>query len=101
MKIIKIDGKTRDENIQRIIVNQNDKYGIAMIAYFKNSLNGHNVERLAVKNKADVQLWYDREASIYILQIRKFSIDQRCIVGNYKNFQKKYDILIKDKISQL
>jgi len=40
MKIIQIENKNRDKNIQFIIVDKNDKYGVAMIAYFKNSFNG-------------------------------------------------------------
>lgn len=101
MKIIQIEGKTRDKNIQHIIVNKSDKYGVAMIAYFKNSLNGQNVQKLAIKNKNDVQLWYSREKNQYVLQILKFSIAKECIIKNYNNFKNKYDILIKDKISHL
>ena len=101
MKIIEIDGKIRDQNIQQIIVKRSDKYGVGMIAYFKNSLGGQNVERLAVKNLNDVQLWYNRQDDSYTLQILKFSIAKESIINNYNNFKKKYDILIKDKISQL
>lgn len=64
-------------------------------------LNGRNVERLAVKGSADVQLFYNRIDNTYTLQILKFSISKASIIDNYKTFQKKYDILIKDKISQL
>ena len=101
MKIIQIDGKTRDSNIQQIIVDKNDKYGVAMIAYFKNSLNGQNVENLAVKDDKDVTVYYNRLNETYVLQILKFSIDNESIIDNYNNFKEKYDILIKDKISQL
>ena len=101
MKIIQLDGKTRDNNIQWVIVDKNDKYGIGMIAYFKNSLNGQNVEKLAVKDDKQVQLFYNRLKGCYILQILKFSIAKECIIDNYNNFKEKYDILIKDKISQL
>jgi len=101
MKIIQIDGKIRNNNIQQIIVDKNDKYGIAMIAYFKNSLNGQNVENLAVKDDKDVTVYYNRLNETYVLQILKFSIDNESIIDNYNNFKEKYDILIKDKISQL
>jgi len=101
MKIINIEGKTREENIQYIIIKESDKYGIAMLAYFKNSLNGQNVEKLAVTNSQDVQLYYNRIDKAYTLQILKFSIAQECILSNYNNFKKKYDILIKDKISHI
>lgn len=101
MIIIKIDGQTREENIQRIIVNKNDKYGLAMIAYFKNSLNGQNVAKLSIKNKNDVQFIYDRINKVYILQIFKFSIENKCIITNYKNFKNNYNELIKDKISHI
>ena len=101
MKIIQIDGKTRNENIQYIIVNKKDKYGVGMIAYFKNSLNGQNVERLAIKDDRQVQLFYNRLNGNYILQILKFSIARESIIDNYNNFKEKYDILIKDKLSQL
>ena len=101
MQIINIDSKTRNENIQWIIVNKNDKYGIAMIAYFKNSLNGLNVNKLKIKNSNDVQLFYNRLNNTYILQILKFSIVKESIIDNYNNFKLKYDILIKNKISRL
>lgn len=101
MKILQIDGKTRNENIQRIIVSGSDKYGIATLAYFKNSLNGQNVEKLTVKNINDVTLFYNRINNTYILQILKFSIAKESIIDNYRNFKEKYDILIKDKISHL
>jgi len=101
MKIIQIEGKIRDKNIQKIIVNKNDKYGVAMIAYFKNSMNGQNVKRLAVKNENDVQLYFDRINGVYILQILKFSIAKESIIKNYNNFKNKYDVLIKDKIAHL
>ena len=101
MKIIQIENKNRDKNIQWIIVDKNDKFGVGMIAYFKNSLNGQNVERLAIKDDKQVQLFYNRLKGVYILQILKFSIDKGCIIDNYNNFKEKYDILIKDKISQL
>lgn len=101
MKIIQIESKNRDKSKQFIIVDKNDKYGVAMIAYFKNSLHGQNVERLTIKDDNQVQLFYNRMKGIYILQILKFSIDKNCILENYNNFKVKYDILIKDKISQL
>ena len=101
MKIIQIDGKIRDNNIQWVIVDKNDKYGVAMLAYFKNSLNGQNVEKLAVKDDKDVTLYYNRLQGVYVLQILKFNIAQESIIDNYNNFKEKYDILIKDKISQL
>ena len=101
MKIIEKQGKTRNENIQLLIVEKNDKYGVAMLAYFKNSLNGQNVEKLTIKNSQDVTLFYNRLQGVYILQILKFSIDKKSIIDNYNNFKEKYDILIKDKISHL
>ena len=101
MKIIEIKGKTREQNKQLIIVNDQDKYGVGMIAYFKNSLNGQNVQKLAVKNCGDVQLFHNRIKGEYSLQILKFSIDRQCILDNYSNFQKKYNTLIKDKIAQM
>ena len=101
MKIIQIENKNRDKNIQFIIVDKNDKYGVAMIAYFKNSFNGQNVEKLAIKDDKEVQLFYNRLNGTYVLQILKFSIAKESIIDNYNNFREKYDILIKDKISQL
>ncbi len=101
MLIIKKEGKTRNENIQLIIVDEADKYGIGMLAYFKNSLNGQNAEKLAVKNANQVQLFYNRIDKTYTLQILKFNIAKESILENYDNFQKKYDILIKNKIAQL
>ncbi len=101
MKILYKEGKTRSENIQFIIVNSNDKYGIATIAYFKNSLGGQNVKRLAVKDNQQVQLFYNRINKTYTLQILKFSIAKESILKNYTNFKKKYDILIKDKICHI
>ena len=101
MKVITEDGKTRDENIQLIIIDKADKYGIAMLAYFKNSLNGQNVKRLAVKDASQVQLYYNRIDETYTLQILKFRIGKDCILKNYRNFKKNYDTLIKDKICQL
>lgn len=101
MLIIQKEGKTRDNNIQWIIIDKYDKYGIAMIAYFKNSLNGQNTKKLTIKNSQDVTLFYDNIKEVYILQILKFSIAKECIVDNYNNFKNKYDTLIKDKISQL
>lgn len=101
MKIVTKEGKTRDSNVQLIIVNENDKYGIAMVAYFKNSLGGQNVNKLAVKNEQQVQLFYDRINKTYTLQILKFSIGKNCVIGNYNNFKKKYDTLIQDKISHI
>ena len=101
MKIIIKEGKTRDENVQLIIVDKDDKYGVGMIAYFKNSLGGQNVQKLAVKNSNDVQLFYNRIDKTYTLQILKFSIAKESIVDNYNNFKEKYETLIKDKISRL
>ena len=101
MKIIEINGKTREQNKQLIIVNSQDKYGVGTIAYFKNSLNGQNVQKLAVKNCDNVQLFHNRVKGEYTLQILKFNIDHQCILNNYSNFQKKYDTLIKDKIARL
>lgn len=101
MKIIQIEGKTRDKNMQFIIVDRKDKYGIGMIAYFKNSLNGQNVKKLAIKDDKQVQLFYNRLNDTYVLQILKFSIAKESIISNYNNFKEKYNILIKDKISHL
>jgi len=101
MKIIEKQGKTRNENIQLLIVEKNDKYGVAMLAYFKNSLNGQNVKKLTIKNSQDVTLFYNRLQGVYILQILKFSIDKKSIIDNYNNFKEKYNILIKDKISHI
>ena len=101
MKIITKDGKTRDENIQLIIVDKADKYGVAMLAYIKNSLGGQNVERLAATDSNNVQLFYNRIANTYTLQILKFRMTKESILSNYRNFKEKYDILIQDKISQI
>lgn len=101
MKIIMKKGKTREENIQLIIVDKADKYGVAMLAYFKNSLNGQNVYKLAIKNTEQVQLFYNRISETYTLQILRFNIDKECILKNYNNFKEKYNILIKDKISHI
>ena len=101
MTIIIKEGKTREENIQLIIVNEKDKYGIAMLAYFKNSLGGQNVQRLTVKDTRQVQLFYSLVNKTYILQILKFSIAKESILKNYDNFKRKYNILIKDKICHL
>lgn len=90
-----IDGR----RVQRIKVGIGDKYGVAMIAYFKNSLNGENVERLAVVDKSKVQLFFDQKTESYILQLLDFSIG--CIEEHYQKFTRKYDILIKDKIAHL
>lgn len=101
MKIITKEGKSRNDNIQFIIVNKNDKYGVAMIAYFKNSLNGKNVNKLEIKDKSQVQLFYNRITENYTLQILRFSIERDCIIQNYNNFKEKYDVLIQDKISHI
>ena len=101
MKIITKEGKTREKNIQLIIVDKTDKYGVAMIAYFKNSLNGQNVNKLAVKDTEQIQLFYNNISKTYILQILKFSIAKECILNNYNNFKEKYNILIKDKICHI
>ena len=101
MKIITKEGKTRDENIQLIIVDSDDKYGVAMLAYFRNSMNGKNVEALAVTDSNAVQLYYNCISKTYTLQILKFRIAEKCIISNYNNFKAKYDILIRDKISQI
>ena len=101
MKIIIKEGKTRNDNVQFIIVDENDKYGVAMLAYFKNSLGGQNVNKLAVKNNLDVQLLYNRINKTYTMQILKFSIAKESILSNYRNFKEKYDILIKDEIAHL
>lgn len=101
MLIIIKDGQTRADNIQLIIVDAKDKYGVAMLAYFKNSLGGQNVQRLEIKDKQQVQLIYNRLNDTYVLQILKFRIAKEGILDNYKNFKEKYDILIKDKISHI
>ncbi len=101
MKIIIKDGETRAENIQLIIVDKADKYGVAMLAYFKNSLGGQNTARLAVKDGNQVQLYYNWIDNTYTLQILRFKIATKCIINNYRNFKAKYDILIKDKLSQI
>lgn len=85
--------------VQRIKVGIGDKYGVAMIAYFKNSMNGRNVKRLAVVDASKVQLFFDQKTENYILQLLDFSI--ACVEEHYQKFIKKYDILIKDKISHL
>lgn len=90
-----IDGR----KVQQIKVGICDKYGVAMIAYFKNSLNGQNVERLAVVNKSKVQLFFDEKTESYILQLLDFSIGR--VEEHYQKFVRKYDILIKDKIAHL
>lgn len=101
MIIIQKEGKTRDDNIQLVIVKDNDKFGVAMIAYFKNSLGGQNVQKLAVKNDNQVSLYHNRINGTYTLQILKFSIDKDCILSQYENFKNKYNTLIKDKISHI
>jgi|GEM_PF-5430977 len=101
MKIITKDGRTRNENIQDIIIKDTDKYGVATIAYFKNSLSGQNVEGLSVKSANSVQLYHNRINGTYTLRILKFRIAKESIINNYRNFKLKYDVLIKDKISQL
>ena len=90
-----VDGR----KIQHIKVGIGDKYGIAMIAYFKNSMNGQNVEKLAVVDKSKVQLFFDHKTESYTLQLLDFSIS--CVEEHYQKFNRKYDILIKDKISHL
>ena len=97
MEIIKflVDGR----KVQHIKVGLGDKYGVAMIAYFKNSLNGQNVEKLAVVDKSKVQLFFDQKIESYILQVLDFSIG--CVEEHYQKFVRKYDTLIKDKIAHL
>jgi len=90
-----LDGR----RVQHIKVGIGDKYGLAMLAYFKNSLNGQNVERLAVVNQSKVQLFFDQKAENYILQVLDFSIS--CVEEHYQKFVRKYDILIRDKIARL
>lgn len=90
-----VDGR----KVQHIKVGIGDKYGVAMIAYFKNSLNGQNVERLAVTDESKVQLFFDEKSESYILQLLDFSIG--CIEEHYQKFISKYDVLIKDKIAHL
>ena len=46
-------------------------------------------------------LYHDRIKWIYKLQIKNFQIANESIYKNYQNFIKKYDILIKDKISHI
>ena len=75
-----IDGR----RVQRIKVGIGDKNGIAMIAYFKNSLNGQNVERLAVVDESKVQLFFDQKTESYILQLLDFSI--ACVEEHYQRF---------------
>jgi len=101
MRIATIEGKTRDKNIQLIIVHNTDKYGVAMIAYFKNSLNGQNVERLSITDPKQVQLFYNRLNGTYTLQILKFSIGKDCILSQYEHFKNNYNVLIKDKIAHI
>jgi len=101
MRIVTQEGKTREENVQLITVDRADKYGVAMLAYFKNSLGGQNVERLAVKDPKQVQLFYNRINNTYTLQILKFSIAKECILKNYASFKAKYGVLIRDKISHI
>ena len=90
-----VDGR----RVQHIKVGIGDKNGVAMIAYFKNSLNGQNVKRLAVVDKSKVQLLFDRKAESYVLQLLDFSIG--CVEEHYQKFVRKYDILIKDRIAHL
>jgi len=90
-----IDGR----KVQHIKVGIGDKYGVAMIAYFKNSMNGQNVEKLGVVNKSKVQLFFDQKTESYVLQLLDFSID--CVEEHYQKFVRKYDILVKDKIAHL
>ena len=97
MKIIMKKGKTRADNIQLIIVDKADKYGVAMLAYFNNVLGGQNKQHLAAEANR-VKLLHDCKDKIYVLQIKGFNIARDCILSNYKNFRAKYDILIKDKI---
>ena len=94
MKSIKFLYKGR--NIQRIEVGIGDKYGIAMLAYFKNSMNGENVEKLELVDKKKVSLFYDKKMESYILQILDFNIAN--VEKHYLNFRKKYNVLIKDPI---
>ena len=103
MKIIQYheNGKSTEKNIQWIMVKKSDKYGVAMLAYFKNTLKGQNVEKLTIKNPQSVQLFYNRISNMYILQILRFHIGEKSILQNYDTFHKKYDTLIKDKISHL
>lgn len=90
-----VDGR----KVQHIKVGIGDKYGVAMIAYFKNSLNGKNVEKLAVVDKSKVQLFFDQKIESYTLQLLDFSI--ACVEEHYQKFVRKYDTLIKDKIAHL
>ena len=90
-----IDGR----KVQHIKVGIGDKNGVAMIAYFRNSLNGQNVQRLAVADKSKVQLFFDQKTESYILQLLDFSIAS--VEEHYQKFVRKYDILIKDKIAHL
>ena len=90
-----IDGR----RFQQIKVGIGDKYGVAMIAYFKNSLNGQNVQKLAVVDKSKVQLFFDQKTESYVLQLLDFSVG--CVEEHYQKFVRKYDVLIKDKISHL
>jgi len=90
-----VDGR----KVQRIKVGVGDKYGVAMIAYFKNSMNGLNVKRLEVVDKSKVQLFFDQKTESYVFQLLDFSIG--CVEEHYQKFISKYDILIKDKIAHL
>jgi len=101
MKIFYKQGRTRKENLQLIIVDRADKYGIAMLAYFKNSLGGKNVQRLAVTDDSKVQLFFNRLNNTYTLQIKSFSVAKECILSNYANFKTQYDLLIRDKLSHI
>ena len=90
-----VDGR----KVQHIKVGVGDKYGVAMIAYFKNSMNGLNVKRLEVVDKSKVQLFFDQKTESYVFQLLDFSIG--CVEEHYRKFISKYDILIKDKIAHL
>ena len=90
-----IDGR----RVQHIKIGIGDKYGVAMIAYFKNSLNGQNVQRLDVADKSKVQLFFDQKTESYVLQLLDFSIS--CVEEHYQKFVRKYDVLIEDKIANL
>jgi hypothetical protein len=97
MKIIEFIQEER--KVQQIIVSAADKYGVAMIAYFKNSLRGENVQRLAVRDSSKVVVYFDRFAENYVLQILDFRIAN--VEEQYRSFYEKYDLLIKDPISHL
>ena len=97
MKIVEF---IQDERkVQHVIVSAADKYGVAMIAYFKNSLHGENVQRLAVRDSSKVVMFFDRFCENYVLQILDFRIAN--VEEQYRSFHEKYDILIKDPISHL